>query len=197
MKWFSYVFHPIFIPLFATALYAWLDCHSYDHIQIWKLFIHVTVMLLVLPLLFFWLLHKTGQAANLMLPDVSQRKLPLLLQALLLSLLIERSVTIDLFPSLYFFFLAALFSVLLATIAAFFKLKPSLHLLGVAGLLTYLIGLGIHNQSNVSLLVALLLFIIGGVASSRLQMKAHTPKELVMGFVMGFTPGLFFFYFWL
>ncbi|OYU84785.1 MAG: hypothetical protein CFE24_04810 [Flavobacterium sp. BFFFF2] len=197
MKWFSYLFHPIFIPLFGTALYAWLDCHSYNQIQIWKLFIHVAVMLQVLPLLFFWLLHKTGQAANLMLPDVSQRKLPLLLQALLLSLVIERSVTAELFPSLYFFFLAALFSVLVATIAAFFKLKPSLHVLGVAGLLTYLIGLGIHNQLNVSSLVALLLFIIGGVASSRLQMKAHTPKELIMGFVIGFTPGLFFYYFWL
>jgi hypothetical protein len=38
---------------------------------------------------------------------------------------------------------------------------------------------------------------IGVVASSRLEMQAHTTKELVVGFLLGSIPQLLFFYFWL
>jgi hypothetical protein len=37
----------------------------------------------------------------------------------------------------------------------------------------------------------------GVVASSRLEMKAHTPKELVIGFLLGVIPQLFLLHFWL
>jgi hypothetical protein len=37
----------------------------------------------------------------------------------------------------------------------------------------------------------------GVVASSRLEMKAHTVKELVIGFVLGIIPQVLLFRFWL
>jgi hypothetical protein len=37
----------------------------------------------------------------------------------------------------------------------------------------------------------------GVVASSRLEMKAHTPKELVIGFLLGIIPQLLLLHLWL
>jgi hypothetical protein len=37
----------------------------------------------------------------------------------------------------------------------------------------------------------------GFVASSRLEMKAHTPRELLIGFIWGITPQLFLLPYWL
>jgi hypothetical protein len=46
-------------------------------------------------------------------------------------------------------------------------------------------------------MIAFLVFMNGVVASSRLEMKAHTYKELVIGFLLGVIPQLLFFPFWL
>jgi acid phosphatase family membrane protein YuiD len=46
-------------------------------------------------------------------------------------------------------------------------------------------------------LIAFLVLMNGFVASSRLEMKAHTPKELVIGFLLGIIPQLLLLRFWL
>ena len=132
-----------------------------------------------------------------MLSDISQRKIPLLLQMTLFAILIEKSITVDQFPSLYFFFLAGLLSTIFAFLLLYVKVKASIHMIGISSLTVFIIGLSIHNQINAVYLVALFMFINGGVASSRLVMKAHSNKELLIGFLCGFIPQSALLYFWL
>ncbi|MCI4443570.1 MAG: hypothetical protein JHC39_08705, partial [Lentimicrobium sp.] len=75
--------------------------------------------------------------------------------------------------------------------------KASLHIVAISALTIFVIGLSIHNQSRNINLIAFLVFMNGVVASSRLEMKAHTPKELVIGFLLGVIPQLFLLHFWL
>ncbi len=112
-------------------------------------------------------------------------------------LLIRKSTTVASYPELYFFFLGGLLSTFLAYVLLFFKTKTSLHLMSLSALTLYTIGLSIHNQiQNINLIVFLVLM-NGVVASSRLEMKAHTNKELIIGFFLGIVPQLLLLRFWL
>ena len=61
----------------------------------------------------------------------------------------------------------------------------------------FVIGLSIHSQTRNINLIAFLVLMNGFVVSSRLEMKAHTPKELVIGFLLGIIPQLLLLRFWL
>jgi hypothetical protein len=132
-----------------------------------------------------------------MISEVSQRKIPLVIQCFLTILLIRKSITLDRFPELHFFFLGGLLSTILALVFVFFKTKASLHMLAISALTLFFIGLSIHNQTQNIYMIALLVSMNGVVATSRLEMKAHTNKELVIGFLLGVMPQLLLLRFWL
>lgn len=132
-----------------------------------------------------------------MLSEPSQRKIPLLIQAVLLVVLLTKSITVMVIPALYFFFLAALISTVAAFTLIFAVIKASLHMIGMSALTAFSIGLSIHNQNNALFLISFLIGMIGLVAASRLEMKAHTGKELVIGFLLGVIPQCVLWYFWL
>ncbi len=145
---------------------------------------------------FFYLLRTFGKVDTIMLSDVSQRKIPLLLQISLTAVLIQKSVTIDRFPELYFFFLAGIISTTIAFFLIFAKIKASIHMIAMSALTFFTIGMSIHYQLNIMYTIASLFLVSGLVASSRLYMKAHTIKELIIGYLTGMIPQIVLFYFW-
>ena len=132
-----------------------------------------------------------------MLSDVSQRKIPLLLQISLTAVLIQKSVTIDRFPDLYFFFLGGIISTTIAFFLIFVMIKASIHMIAISALTFFVIGMSIHYQLNSIYTIATLFLVSGLVATSRLSMRAHTMKELVIGYLSGMIPQVILCFFWL
>lgn len=143
------------------------------------------------------MLRTFGKVDSIMLSDITQRKIPLLLQIMLMSILIVKSITIDRYFELFFFFAGGLFSTIIAFMLLFANVKASIHMIGISALTVFIIGLSIHSEINIINTVVFFVMINGFVASSRLQMKAHTLKELGIGFVCGMLPQLMLLYFWL
>jgi hypothetical protein len=121
----------------------------------------------------------------------------LILHICLLTVLIQKSITTDLFPSLHYFFLGGIISAALAFLLLYAKIKASIHMIGISALTVFVIGLSLKNELNTVSLVAFLVVLNGLVASSRLVMKAHTNKELMIGFLCGIIPQLGLFHLWL
>lgn len=132
-----------------------------------------------------------------MVPNISERKLPLVIHAFLLIILVKQSITLERYSELHFFMLGALMSTLIALILLFFKSKASLHMMGITGLTFFYLGLSIVYQTQNIAVFALLIFINGLVASSRLEMKAHTSKEILIGMLIGGSPQLLLMPLWL
>lgn len=197
LPFFSYFFHPIFIPLLGTVFYVFLDSHYFTLAQYLILFLQIIIITIFLPVAFFYLLRTFGKIETVMLSDISQRKIPLILQMMLFAVLIEKSITFERFPSLYFFFVGGIFSTIFAFFLLYLKSKASIHMIGISSLTTFIIGLSIHNQINAINTVAFFVIMNGVVASSRLEMKAHSNKELVIGFLSGIIPQTVLLYFWL
>lgn len=197
LAFFSYLFHPLFIPV-ASALYYFF-CNETYYTKPEKYFavFQIAIITILLPILFYFLLRASGQVDSIMISKLSQRKIPLLIVSFLTIFLIRKSITFEHFPELHFYFLGGLISTLLALIALFFKRKASLHMISISSLTLFVIGLSIHNQTMAIYPIVFLVFMNGVVASSRLEMKAHTYWELAIGFLFGVLPQMLLLAIWL
>ncbi|MES2747232.1 MAG: hypothetical protein V4648_02570, partial [Bacteroidota bacterium] len=110
LPFFSYLFHPIFIPLIGTLLYLLFNDTYFTKGQSYLLVFQILIITFFLPLSFFYLLRTFGKVDNIMLSDMNQRKIPLIMQMALTVVLLTESITIDRFPELFFFFLGGLIS---------------------------------------------------------------------------------------
>ena len=146
---------------------------------------------------FFYLLRTFGAVDSIMLKNMHQRKIPLLMQMTLTVVLLTKSVTIERFPELYFFFVGGFVSTFITFALLFLKTKASIHMIGISALTFFVCGLSVHNQLNTIYTITFLFFIMGLVASSRLYMNAHTMKELIIGVVIGSLPQMILWFFWL
>jgi hypothetical protein len=194
---FSYIFHPIFTPAIATFIYFLFTLSDFKTEEIIFVFIQVTILTILIPISFYFFLRSTGRVDSIMIADIDQRKIPLLLQCFIIILLVQKSVTIERYVDLHFFFLGALLSTLTALILLFCNIKASLHMLAISSLTVFVFGLNIQHQANATYLVIFFVLITGFVASSRLEMKAHTPKELLIGLLIGSISQSLLLFLWL
>lgn len=194
---FSYILHPIFVSVYATMFYLYAKGDVFSNQEKYFVLIQILVINAIVPVLFYLLLKSTGHVKSIMLSQASERTIPLILQCFLYILLVKRSIVITRYPELHFFFLGALFSTILALVCSLFKIKASLHMMAISGLTIFVIGLCIHLQMQNPYWAAFLILLTGIVASSRLQMEAHSPNELLLGTFLGIFPQLLFLYLWM
>lgn len=159
--------------------------------------LQIAILFIFIPITFYYLLKTLGKVDNIMLSEISQRKIPLLFQAFLIVIVIQKSITADRIPELFFFLFGGLISTILAFILLFFKTKASIHMIGISALTTFVIGLSIHNQVNCINTIASLVLMNGLIAASRIEMKAHNNKELFIGSLIGIFPQTALWFFWL
>jgi hypothetical protein len=193
----SYLFHPLFISLYAALIYFAATKNFYVSSEIFLYLIQIVIITILIPITLFFLLLSLGKIDSIMVEDLGQRRIPLLINASLLLLLIHKSITISNLPQLYFFFLGGAISTIIALIAIYLQTKISLHMIGITSLTSFIFGMSIHTQTNLTYTFAFFVVAIGWVASSRLVLKAHTIKELSLGFITGLVPQLILWRFWL
>ena len=193
----SYLFHPLLMPIMGTAIYFYITPRFLESELVKANLFAIGIVTIIMPIVLFFLLKSLGQVESIFLRDVKERKFPLMLQCILLLLIIKVVFNPYDNPELYYFFIGALFSAFAALIMVLFKIKVSLHQIGVAGVLMFLVGLSAHFKVNLLVSISFFLFVNGWVASSRLQNNDHTNSELVMGLFLGAIPQLILFNMWL
>ncbi|MCF6222961.1 MAG: hypothetical protein L3J34_04455 [Flavobacteriaceae bacterium] len=119
------------------------------------------------------------------LRSIEERKFPIIF-FIILSFMIGKILLnikiIDLLAYSFFGITTALgFTYLLFR----FKIKTSLHTLGLGGILGFVIVMSYDYHLNFNLIISLLFLISGLVAVSRLKLNAHRPKEVYIGFLIG------------
>lgn len=197
LPFFSYAFHPLFIPLYTTVCFFTLQKTYIFPAEIFLLIVQVIIVTILIPMAFYFLLKTAGKADSVMLADVRQRRVPLLLQTLLFLLLLWQSISPHRVPELFFFFLGALVTSAVCLGFALARIRVSLHMAALSAMLVFFIGLSIHTQQQAIWLVVFLLLVTGATASSRLEMKAHDFRELILGFACGLLPQVGFWFLWL
>lgn len=191
----SYLLHPIFMPLIGTILYFLITPRfSPDSIAKAKI-MAISILTIFIPIVFFFLLKNLKVIDSIHLKKVQERKIPLLFFCIILLTVNNFILQSYNQTELYFFFTCILYSNILALLLAYFKIKASLHLIGISGVVGFILLLSFIYQTNLLYLIAISIFSMGWIAASRLEAKAHNAKEIAWGLFIGLIPyiGIFWF----
>lgn len=194
---FSYIFHPLFMPIAGVLLYFKISPRFFNSAFLFSKLFATAIMTVIIPILSYFMLKNLNVVSDINLKNVKERRYPLLMQAFFIFLLIKIIFKGYEIPELYYFFVGILGSSIASLVLVFAKFKASLHMIGVSGLLVFIMGLSIHFNQNSLLLIALLIIGCGATATSRLDAKAHTYPELIIGSLVGALPQLMTFKYWL
>ena len=194
---FSYIFHPIFVSIYGTLFFFLITNSFYYNSQIIVTLVQVTILTLLLPLSMYFLFRSLGVVSSFTAASISERKMPIAVQAILLLVLLKFSISKEITTELFYFFLGGLISSILVLASVILKFKASLHMIGISALTAFVYGLSSYYQLPFVNLFAFCIVCMGLVASSRLYMKAHTYPELLVGIIIGLTPQLFLYRYWL
>lgn len=193
----AYLLHPLLMPLLGALIYFVITPRFIDSEIIRAKLFAIVIITLVVPIVLFILLKNMGWISSLELQNVKERKIPLMLQCLLLLLIIKMVFDPYDSPEMYFFFVGVLFSTISALLLVIFKVKVSLHQMGIAGVTMFIIALSVHFKVNMLVWIGLVALANGWVASSRLHTNSHSYPELILGFFVGLIPQFLMLNFWL
>lgn len=193
----SYLFHPLLMPVLGVILYYSVTPRYIDAELVRSVLFAIIIITILIPLVVFFLLKNIGVVETIYLKEVKERKFPLMIQCILLLLILKMVFDPYEDPELYYFIVGILLSGFSALIMVFFKIKVSLHQMGVAGILMFLVGLSAHFKINLLISISFFLFVNGWVASSRLESNSHNYPELLVGMLLGAIPQLILFNLWL
>ncbi|ALM48893.1 hypothetical protein AMR72_08320 [Flavobacterium psychrophilum] len=193
---FSYLFHPLFVPVYATLFYFLVaNTFFYKH-EIYLAFIQILIVTVLLPLSIFYLLRSLGMMKTRMF-EKKERRLPLAIYAMLLLFLIKYSLSIVVIPELYYYFTGCLISTVLALALVLTGHKASLHMVAMASFTVFIISISAYYHIRFLNLIAFFVLCSGVVATSRLQAKEHSMGEVVLGTLLGIIPQIGLWFVWL
>ena len=192
----SYIFHPIFIPLFGTITYFALAPYSSLE-QKNGTILPIFILTVVIPIIFFFILRNLKLITSIFAPSIKERIYPMLISSGIYFIILYKIIPLNYINEVYYFFIGLLTAAIAILVLLFLKFKASLHLLGMGSILLFLIGLSIHFEINITIAIGLVTLLSGLLTSSRLYLKAHTIPELILGFLIGASSQLYLFKFWL
>ncbi|HSP11903.1 MAG TPA: hypothetical protein VLO29_05195 [Salegentibacter sp.] len=193
----SYIFHPVWMPLAGSLFYFIITPRFFPSGVIQAKLLAIAILTIFIPIVFYFLLRNLRKIESIFMQDARERRWPLFFFILLLLMVLRQILNVYNYPALYFYFAGILASSAFAYAFAVFKIKISLHMMGLAGLTMFLAGLSIHYRINLVYSILFLVLAMGLTGSSRLYYKAHTPPELLLGFLAGLLPQLILWRFWL
>lgn len=193
----SYIFHPVWMPFMGSLFYFVITPRYFPFPLIKAKLLAIAITTLFIPIVFYFLLKNLGKATNMFMSDVRERRWPLFFFCLLMGLNLYQILDVYNYPALYYFFVGILFSAFTGFLLSLVRVKISLHMLGLSGILMFVMALSIFYQINMIYTIAFLIAALGLTATSRLHFQAHNWLELILGFFVGFLPQLIVLNFWL
>lgn len=190
----SSVLHPIFMPLLGMIVLYYSGLVSgFNPYLIGEqksfipfLFLMQVIFTCMIPCVAIYTLLKMGKVSSLHLPHREERYLPFLIT--LTSYTIYSIICIQVFqdripPILIFFILGASLGVFLAFMINLFW-KVSVHMIGIGGFVGMMLTSAFLFDSNLNW-VYIGIISAGLVGFSRLEMNAHSIKQVGLGFILG------------
>jgi len=193
----SALFHPLLLPtyalllLFSTNFYFVLVLPSqYKYLILG--FVFITTF--ILPSVMIFILLKADMINSLQMENSRERTLPLFI------------VSGFFFATFYFlreapqstifnlFMLGATILVLLSLLINYVT-KISVHMVALGGLFGTFTGLAMSFHQDIIYIIFLIILVAGLTGFARLKLKAHSPMQVYLGFLLGsvFMLGMFLF----
>jgi len=186
-KIFSYIFHPLLMPVIGLLIV--FNSNSYVNYAIpdelkQATLILVAVSTFVIPLIITLLLLNRGFISSLEMPTSRERILPYGFTIIFYIFTIYMLKQAPIPQIIFDFMIGAVASVFVAFLINL-KWKISAHMIGIGGLTSALICMTLLLEANMISFIIFSIVASGIVATSRLILDAHTSSQLFFGYLLG------------
>ena len=193
-KFISVILHPIVVPTLGVLLYFILIPNRIGSNQKFAILGLIFIVTYLVPLFVLIILKAFKLIKSYKVYSIKERKIPISLMIALFYLLGSTLAKITVIRDLGILFYATSLGLIIIYLLFIFKIKTSLHLLSLGISVGFFMLLGTQYLISFLPVILILILISGLLASARLYLKAHIPKEVYLGFLLGMiSPFIVFF----
>ncbi|MBP5259041.1 MAG: hypothetical protein J6Z12_00175 [Paludibacteraceae bacterium] len=182
---FSYLFQPLLVPVYGFFLLAF-DPHFVPYVPLLKVRFLLLAMLIlvVIPVAWYWLLRRLEIITTPQAERRNERFWAYLVTmvAYVVAWLLARHMRIE--TDYAFLFLSGAVALLILTIVNFFW-KMSAHALGMGAMLGGILAVSLLQGGNPVGLYTTFILLGGMVGSARMELGAHTFRQVAAGYLTG------------
>jgi membrane-associated phospholipid phosphatase len=189
----SVLFHPLLLASYMFALFSMSFPAGLDPLKedgYWNFVFLIFCVTFLLPALNIGIFRTFGSIKSLAMEERGERIIPFSFIAILygvLSYLFYSRTRIGLNDNLLKFLIIIDVLVFVAALVTVFY-KVSVHSMAIWGLIGILLPLNKVSEDGALLFPTIISIVIAGlVMTSRLQLDAHTPREVMIGSMLGFA----------
>jgi len=188
-KFFSAILHPLLMPL--ISIYCLFSISSYFSFRInekaiFLLYAIAFLFTVILPAATSVALYKLGWLSGLESPERNERKLPYIITAIYYTTAYYLLSKLPLPSVILLSVLGASIIIIITSVINLFW-KISAHMIGVGGLIGALLALSFKYLVDSGFILSLSILAAGLLGFARLQLKAHTPAQVYIGFLLGLS----------
>ena len=184
-KFISVILHPIVIPTLGVLLFLSISPALILPQRQYLLLSIIFFFTYVVPLISLIIFKALGVIKSYHVKTIEERKLPMFLILVIFYSLGKFLIESTLFRELGILFYGTILALLLCYGLFFFKIKTSLHVLSISSATGFFMIYGASNQIQMIPVISVLMIFTGILATARLELKAHRPSEIYIGFFLG------------
>lgn len=184
-KFISYFFHPINFSIIGAVIYFLFVPKYIFKQQEYIILVVIFLGTYIFPLLLLYLMKQFKLINSYHLNTIEERKFPTLLFisiSLFIGQWLYKTSIINILALYYIGFGICLLG---TYILLNFNKKISLHTAAIGGFIGFLLFFSYHYKINLILLLVAFFILSGIIATARLELKAHTMSEVILGYVFG------------
>lgn len=183
----SYLFHPIFLPVYCLLFLFNLKAYFTFEI-VFKarlvMLAFVAVTTIIFPMIIIYLMKRQGYIQNLHMENLRERRLPYMIVVIFYFLTYNMFRQMEL-PSMFTnYMLGATVLLIIVTVVNFWW-KISTHMIGIGGVFGVITGIAIKLDLDLMFIIMMVTVLSGIIGYSRLKLDAHKPSEIYTGFITG------------
>ena len=186
----SWVLHPFLLPVYLMALLLTMTTFALYSANVKFYFMWVVALYaIIIPFLTLGILRSLGRISDFRVDDRRERLLPLLIGTVCY---VHCALTFAKIPSAIFlrkFMVAAACCEAMCFVVSL-RWKISLHLTGMGAIVALLVVMNVVGVGNMLIPLSVAILCAGALASARLYLGCHNPRQVAAGFFGGFVVSL-------
>lgn len=184
----SYLFHPIFIPLYVMLFLLFLHPSYFAGFSVgmkWRSVFILVQNAVFYPLFCILLLKGVGFIDSIFLKNQKDRIIPYIAVGIFFFWTYTVFKQQPIYPAILPAFILGIFLASSAALIANIYLKISMHAIGMGGWMGVFLVIANSNTMLMSWPLAAVLLLTGLVCTARLIVSDHTPREIYLGLLVG------------
>ncbi|WP_272151607.1 hypothetical protein [Tenacibaculum aiptasiae] len=193
-KFTSTILHPIVMPTIGIILYFILTPINLSSRQQYTILGIVFIATYIIPLLLLVFLKRINYIKSFQVHGIKERRIPIFFMMTLLFMVGKFFAEISIIRDLSYLFFGVVLGLIVIYLLFISKIKSSLHLLSMGAATGYFLLFQQIHSINILPLIIVFILLSGILAASRLHLKAHTSREVYIGFFIGLISPFLAFY---